>query len=157
MLILFIIVYNRESVSVGKSAWFSRLLKIEFWTHGKVHDSRGGRRARARPRAFRKRAARERQIFEICRPPTTMVTSCSCILMVLPSFLMILPSRSVVRQLLVSGYYRSKLDRWTNFWKRDTVTFLVRSTLWPKTKCWPNQECDNVTFLKMVQRSNSLR
>ena len=30
MLILFIIVYNRESVSVGKSAWFSRLLKSNF-------------------------------------------------------------------------------------------------------------------------------
>ena len=73
MLILFIIVYNRESVSVGRSAWFSRFLKIEFWTHGKVHDSRGGRRARARPRAFRKRAARKRQIFVICRPPATMI------------------------------------------------------------------------------------
>ena len=73
MLILFIIVYNRESVSVGRSAWFSRFLKIEFWTHGKVHDWRGGRRARARPRAFRKRAARERQIFVICRPPATML------------------------------------------------------------------------------------
>ena len=73
MLTLFIIVYNRESVSVGRSTWFSRYLKTEFWTHGKVHDSRGGRRARARPRAFRKRAARERQIFVICRPPATII------------------------------------------------------------------------------------
>ena len=30
--------------------------------------------------------------------------------------------------------YRIKLDRWTNFWKRDTVTFLIRSTLWPKSR-----------------------
>ena len=27
-----------------------------------------------------------------------------------------------------------KLDRWTIFRKRDTVTFLIRSTSWPKSQ-----------------------
>ena len=37
--------------------------------------------------------------------------------------------------------YRSKLDHWTIFWKRDSVTCPFRSTLWSKPKCKSTQEC----------------
>ena len=45
--------------------------------------------------------------------------------------------------------YRSKLDRWPNSWKRDSVTFLTTSTLWPKSQSYLTKMC--------YTQSNSVR
>ena len=38
-------------------------------------------------------------------------------------------------------YSRSKLNSWTYFWKRNSMTFLIRSTLWPKSQWKLTQMC----------------